>query len=173
MPTHPQARLAEAFERHRLIFVLFVFLIGLGQGSRALEYYYPRSDFGWMKVLHMVLLVSQLLALVVLFIYTGRILAGRSGVSGKRCRSMLMESYVERTSFAALAISWFVTLFMASAIGEWTEPDVLFYGPHDPASLLPATYYLELLTFVLTLSYSIAFFVLYLRSNIGGEEVEA
>ena len=173
MPTLPQARLAEAFERHRLIFVGFIFLIGLGQGSRALEYYYPRSDFGWMNVLHNALFVSQLLALVVLFIYTGRILAGRSGVSRKLCRSMLMESYVERTSFSALAISWFFTFFMATAIGEWTEPDVIFYGPHDPASLLPATYYLELLTCILTLSYSIVFFVLYLRSNTGGEEIEA
>lgn len=174
MPTHPQASLAEAFERHRLIFVLFIFLIGLGQGSRALEYYYPRGDFGWMNVLHNTLFVSQLLALVVLFVYTGRILGKRSGVSRRHCRSMLMESYVERTSFSALAVSWFITFFMATAIGEWTEPDVLFYGPHDPASLLPATYYLELLTCILTLSYSIVFFVLYLRSNnTGGEEVEA
>ena len=173
MPTLPQARLAEAFERHRLIFVGFIFLIGLGQGSRALEYYFPRSDFGWMKILHIVLLIAQLLALTVLLVYTGRILGGRSGASRQRCRSMLMESYVERTSLAALAASWLFTFLMASALGEWTEPDVIFYGSHDPSSLLPATYYLELLTCILTLSYSIVFFVLYLRSNTGGEEVEA
>jgi hypothetical protein len=173
MPTLPQARLAEAFERHRLIFVWFIFLIGLGQGSRALEYYFPRSDFGWMKILHIVLLIAQLLALTVLLVYTGRILGGRSGASRQRCRSMLMESYVERTSLAALAASWLFTFLMASALGEWTEPDVIFYGSHDPSSLLPATYYLELLTCILTLSYSIVFFVLYLRSNTGGEEVEA
>ena len=173
MPTLPQARLAEAFERHRLIFVWFIFLIGLGQGTRALEYYYPRSDFGWMKILHIVLLIAQLLALTVLLVYTGRILGGRSGASRQRCRSMLMESYVERTSLAALAASWLFTFLMASALGEWTEPDVIFYGSHDPSSLLPATYYLELLTCILTLSYSIVFFVLYLRSNTGGEEVEA
>ena len=173
MPTLPQARLAEAFERHRLIFVWFIFLIGLGQGSRALEYYFPRSDFGWMKILHIVLLIAQLLALTVLLVYTGRILGGRSGASRQRCRSMLMESYVERTSLAALAASWFFTFLMASALGEWTEPDVIFYGSHDPSSLLPATYYLELLTCILTLSYSIVFFVLYLRSNTGGEEIEA
>ena len=173
MPTLPQARLAEAFERHRLIFVWFIFLIGLGQGSRALEYYFPRSDFGWMKILHIVLLIAQLLALTGLLVYTGRILGGRSGASRQRCRSMLMESYVERTSLAALAASWLFTFLMASALGEWTEPDVIFYGSHDPSSLLPATYYLELLTCILTLSYSIVFFVLYLRSNTGGEEVEA
>ena len=173
MPTLPQARLAEPFERHRLIFVWFIFLIGLGQGSRALEYYFPRSDFGWMKILHIVLLIAQLLALTVLLVYTGRILGGRSGASRQRCRSMLMESYVERTSLAALAASWLFTFLMASALGEWTEPDVIFYGSHDPSSLLPATYYLELLTCILTLSYSIVFFVLYLRSNTGGEEVEA
>lgn len=170
---NPQARVAESLERHRLIFVLFIFLIGLGQGSRALEYYYPRSNYGWMSVLHVVLLASQLLALAVLLIYTLRLLGRGSGESRRRCRSLLMDSYVERTSFAALAFSWFFTFVMAQLIGEWTESDVLFYGPHDPASLLPATYYLELLSCILTLSYSVAFFVLYLRSNIGRAEIEA
>jgi hypothetical protein len=173
MSTNPQARLAEAFERHRLIFVLFIFLLGLAQGVRALEYYYPRSDHEWMNVLHIVLLAAQVLAVAVLMIYSARILGRRSGVSRQRCRSMLMESYVERTSFTALAISWFFTFVMAQLVGEWTESDVMFYGPHDPASLLPATYYLELLTCCMTLSYSIVFIVLYLRSTTGGEEIEA
>ena len=171
MPKNPQAGLAEAIERHRVTFVLFIFLVGLGQGSRALEYYYPRGDHEWMIVLHNVLFVLQLLAVAVLLFQTARLLGRGSGESRQRCRSMLMESYVERTSFIALAVSWFFTFVMLQLIGEWTEPDVMFYGPHDPASLFPATYYLELLTCLLTLSYSVVFFVLFLRSNAGGEAI--
>ena len=173
MPRNPQAGLAEAIERHRVTFVLFIFLVGLGQGSRVLEYYYPRGNYEWVSVLHNVLFVSQLLAVMVLLIQTVRLLGRGSGKSRQRCRSMLMESYVERTSFIALAVSWFFTFVMAQLIGEWTESDVMFYGAHDPASLFPATYYLELLTCLLTLSYSIVFFALYLRSNAGGEAIDA
>jgi hypothetical protein len=173
MPKNPQAGLAETIERHRVTFVLFIFLIGLGQGSRVLEYHYPGSDYAWMHVIRYVLLLVQVLLLVLLLIQTVRIFGRGTGCSRQRCRSMLMESYVERTSFIALAVSWFFTFVMAQLLGEWTESDVIFYGPHDPASLFPATYYLELLTCLLTLSYSIVFFALYLRSNAGAEAIDA
>ena len=173
MSMNQEAQLAETIERQRLLFAFFIFLFGLSQAVQALEFYFSRPDYPVVNFLHNALLLCQLAGLAMLVAGSLRVFRRSCPVSADTRRRMLVESFVEKSNVTALAFSWIFTFAATQLVAMWTRPSVLFHGPHDPASLFHPRYYFSLVIAGMSLSYSLAFFVLVRRGDDATETASA
>lgn len=157
MSPSAQAKLAETQERQVLLSALSLFMLGLIAGIGAAGYYYSPHEYAWMFLLQIGVLLVSLLMLLVLLINTG-LLAARAGLHKRR---RVLDSFMQGANFRAIAVSWFSSFLIAIVLSVWTDPDLMLFDRHVPASLFPAPFYFELLICCMLLSYSLVCFALY------------
>ena len=162
MSLNQQAQAAEIFEKSRLSFALLIFLAGVNNGELALEIYYSQQGYVLLHLFHNVLGITMIVMLFLVLIHTNRFL--KISPCGKR---QLLDEFVYKINLTAMAGAWAVAFLVASALGEWTEPDVILYGPHALDTLQPANFYIKVVISTICMSYGLIFFLLYSFEKTG------